>query len=424
MPALSFDTDTMQVSGGLSGTGQLATNKDGSLMAVFSFHDVDLATQPAITGSRPFVLMSEGDLRITVNVSVKGGNGAHTTHGTGIAGGGDGGDANRSETSGNPLAGQGPGGSPGNSSGAEDSSSGGGGFGGAGGDGTSTGGPAYGDPFLSSLSGGSGAGGTRNKGGGAGGGGIGLVAADVLEIMGSATIDAQGGKGAASVAQFTSGGGSGGGIVLRGSSIILQGTLNASGGNGGNASGGQLNGGGGGGGRIAVYYHTSLNTNDSSISVSGGIPLGSNETANPGAVGTIHFGLDDEGRANQWLIVETGNSNVTASAWDMDYDNDGLSARIEYAIGGTTTTDDRSLLPLLENDGSGGFDFVYNRRLSGKDVADYQVETTTNLLSPVWVMLAPDELRTTPHPTLSDFEVVRKIVPGDQSRRFIRLRVR
>ncbi|MGJ8652310.1 MAG: DUF4955 domain-containing protein [Opitutaceae bacterium] len=424
--ALTFDTDTLQVTGGVTGTGQIGINDDGSLVAVFPFLDVDLTTAPTIAGSRPIVIMSKADLRVDTDINVDGAKGAHTVHGVGISGGGDGGDANRVDdvTPGNPVDGQGPGASLGNISGLDDNTPGGGGFGGAGGDGTGAGGSTYGDQFLSSLIGGSGAGGSRNKGGGAGGGAIGLVAADTLEITSIANIDAKGGLGTGSSTQLTSGGGSGGAILLRGKQVILNGNLDADGGKGGNASGGQENGGGGGGGRIAVFYHTSLDTTGSSLSVNGGLPVGTNPTGQPGAVGTIYIGLDDDGLADQWLTSETGTPNPTLADWLIDYDGDGLSARLEYGLGGSTSTSDQALLPTINPDGSGGYDFIFNRRQTGIDFADYIAETLTDLELDDWVLLNPLATDITAHPTLSGFDRVTLALPNGETKRFIRLRFR
>ncbi|MGJ8638748.1 MAG: DUF4955 domain-containing protein [Opitutaceae bacterium] len=424
--ALIFNTDTLQVSGGVAGSGHLATNKDGSSVAVFSFLDVNLTTPPIISGSIPLVIMSQSGLRLDTEINVDGGNGAHTVHGLAVSGGGNGGDANRVDdsTAGNPTVGQGPGGSLGNASGSEDSTSGGGGFGGAGGDGTSAGGVVYGDPFLSSLIGGSGAGGTRNKGGGAGGGAIGLVAMDALELTSNATVSAEGGNGAGSGAQLTSGGGSGGAILLRGQDVILNGSLDVSGGAGGDARGGQLNGGGGGGGRIAVFYRTSLNTAGFSLNVAGGLDQGTASIAGAGAAGTIYYGLDDDGLADQWLTIETGVTSPTIVEWSVDYDGDGLSALSEYGLGGSASTADLALLPELVQDGSGGYSFSFNRRQSGIDSADYIVETSTSLESDDWLRLTPNEDDTVAHPSLSGFDRVSVSLPEGDGERFIRLRFR
>ncbi|MEJ6569379.1 MAG: hypothetical protein QNL80_10970 [Akkermansiaceae bacterium] len=422
--ALTFDADSLQVSGGVSGTGELVTNQDGSLVVVFAFLAIDLTTEPTFVGSRPLVLASQGDLRIATDLVVSGSNGAHTEQGEGIAGGGNGGDANRSETPGNSFDGQGAGGSLGNTTGNEDSTSGGGGFGGAGGNGTGLGGPAYGDQFLSSLTGGSGAGGTRNKGGGAGGGAMALVAADLLEIVTGATIEAKGGGGSSSSAQLTSGGGSGGGILLSGKNVLINGELDADGGDGGSGIGGQLNGGGGGGGRIAVYYQTSLDTTGSSITAGGGGARGSNPTGQNGADGTIYYGLNNDGLADQWLTSQTRISSPSPADWLVDYDNDGLVARLEYAFGGSISTSDHSLLPKMVADQEGGFDLIFNRRQSGIDSSDYLVETSITMKQGEWLILEFDESNAVPHPALSGFDRVSVPVPLDAGRRFVRMQIR
>lgn len=421
---LTFDTDSLNLSGGFSGKGELVENQDGSFIALFAFLDVDLTTQPIIIGTRPLMLVSQGSLRLAADLLLAGGNGTHTVQGNGVAGGANGGDANRSETPGNLLDGQGIGGSPGNTTGNEDSASGGGGFGGRGGDATVSGGTIYGDRFLSSLTGGSGAGGTRNKGGGAGGGGIGLVAAGQLEITSSSTIDVRGGNGSSSSAQFTSGGGSGGAILLSASSVLINGTLIADGGDGGHGIGGQLNGGGGGGGRVAVFYQRSLDVAGASVSVVGGEPRGSNFTGQDGADGTIYYGLNNAGLADQWLTAETGISNPGEADWLVDYDKDGLIARLEYAFGGSTSSSDVALLPKLKTGGGGDFDLVFNRRQYGIESSDYLVEISSSLDPNEWTLLDYDKINAIAHPTLSGFDQVTVSVPFDVARRFIRLQLR
>ena len=421
---LSFDTDTLQVSGGLTGTGQLSQNPDGSFVAVFAFLDIDLTTEPSISGSRPFVLVSQDDLRIATDLEIRGRNGTHTNHGEGRVGGGNGGDAHRAETPGHPFDGQGQGGSPGNTTGNEDSTSGGGGFGGTGGNGTSACGPIYGDHFLSSLTGGSGAGGTRNKGGGAGGGALGLIATNLLEITNDASIDARGGTGNSSDAQFTSGGGSGGAILLNGKNVLISGELNADGGDAGDGRGGQLNGGGGGGGRIAVFYQSTLDTAGSSVTVDGGEARGSNPTGQDGGNGTIYYGLNNAGLADQWLTAETGITNPSPADWLVDYDNDGLIARLEYAFGGSTTTQDSSKLPRVFPDGSGGYQVLFNRRQTGLARSDYLVETSITMEQNDWSPLGISGATTAPHPTLGGFDQVTIPLPADTARRFVRLKIR
>ena len=299
-----------------------------------------------------------------------------------------------------------------------------GGSGGDGGDGSSAGGFSYGDAQLSSLIGGSGAGGTLNKGGGAGGSAIGLVASETLEVTDNATIRARGGKGTGSGSQLTSGGGSGGAILLRGEYVIINGTLDVSGGNGGNASGGQLGGGGGSGGRIAIYYHRSLDTTNSTLTVSGGQPIGAFSSAMPGDDGTIYTGLDNDGLAAQWLNNETSIADPTTIDWSTDYDNDGLSARLEYSLGGSTTSADTALLPNLSTDTSGAMQYRYSQKQSGIDPADYIINTTTTLDPDDWTLLVPQKVEIIPHPTLSGYNQVTVTLPSGELRRFIQLRIR
>lgn len=424
--ALTFNTTTLRLSGALTGQGQVATNVDGSSVAVFAFHKIDLTSKPTVLGSLPLVLASHGDLRIAADVVVHGGNGSGSDPGVGVAGGGDGGGggADRPESPGKPWDGQGPGGSEGRVHGSEDFATGGGGFGGAGGDSSRPGGPSVGDRFLSSLSAGSGAGGTKHHGGGAGGGGIGFVANGVLEISSWAQIAARGGDGGSGDAHFTAGGGSGGGILLRGKQIVLNGTLNADGGNGGVAGGDQPNGGGGGGGRIAVYYQTSLDTEGSKLTAAGGSPRGSNATGQQGANGTIYFGLDHTVRANQWLAAETGISDPTPADWTIDEDRDGLDTRLEYALGGSTATHDAHLSPTIAISDQGEYAFIFNRRQIGLTPADYVVETSKTLRSDDWHPLAFDDARIKPHPRMPGFDQVAVPLPVDAPARAFRLRLR
>jgi len=139
---------------------------------------------------------------------------------------------------------------------------------------------------------------------------------------------------------------------------------------------------------------------------------------------TIHFGSGDAGLGDKWLTNETGITNPTQADWEVDFDGDSLSARFEYALGGSPSTPDVSLLPELISDGSSGYDFIFNRRQSGIDPADYLVETSTTLRPDDWFRLAPDESRTTPHPTIGGFDQVIISLPIDGSRRFVRLLVR
>ncbi|MEM9446319.1 MAG: hypothetical protein AAGA18_13325 [Verrucomicrobiota bacterium] len=424
-PAITFDTDSLKMTGGLTGLGELAANSDCSTIAIFSFEDVNFATEPHIIGSRPLIIMSKKDMLIDTIITVEGAKGSHAAHGIGVAGGGNGGDANRPDSTGYPFDGQGLGGSSGNRTGRDDISSAGGGFGGAGGDSSFEGGVAYGEPHLTTLMGGSGAGGSRNKGGGAGGGAIGLVAQDHLEVSVASQIIARGGDGASSSNQLTSGGGSGGAILLRGKTVEIKGLLNAEGGDGGDASGGQLNGGGGGGGRIAVYYHQSYDASGSIITVKGGQSNGVNNTGEDGFDGTVYFGLDDAGKADQWLMSETGLLEVSPIDWQTDFDGDGLAAKLEYALGGSTASDDSHLIPSLHLVGSELYHFRFNRRQTGIDLNDYIVEISTTLQEDDWSPVRIDESLTT---QISDPEgyqqVVAPVLVNDNKAIFVRLHVR
>ena len=205
---------------------------------------------------------------------------------------------------------------------------------------------------------------------------------------------------------------------------FLLGILDVSGGNGGNASGGQLGGGGGSGGRIAIYYHRSLDTTNSTLTVSGGQPIGTSSSAQPGADGTIYTGLDNDGLAAQWLNNEISIANPTTIDWSTDYDNDGLSARLEYSLGGSTTSADTALLPNLSTDTSGAMQYRYSQRQSGIDPADYIVNTTTTLDPDDWTLLVPQKFEIIPHPTLSGYNQVTVTLPSGELRRFIQLRIR
>lgn len=132
----------------------------------------------------------------------------------------------------------------------------------------------------------------------------------------------------------------------------------------------------------------------------------------------------NDSMANQWLTNETGISSPTPADWLVDYDHDGLSARLEWALGGSTTTSDVSLLPEMISDREDGYDLIFNRRQSGIDPSDYIVETSTTLESGDWAPAAPDEARTLPHPALEGFDRVVVHLPTSTSKRLVRLQVR
>ncbi len=290
--ALSFDTDTLTVSGGLTGTGELIVTPSGAEVAVFTFSGIDLQTSPSVSGQRGLAILSQSDLTLGggLSLNLNGGAGGHRVHGLGGPGGFDGGDSIRdaAEPGFTGVNGKGPGGSLGATS-SSDRSGGGAGYGGVGGGGEAAGGMVAGDLQMSELLGGSGAGATYNKGGGGGGGALALGAVGDLAIEAGVVIQANGGAGAGSGSQLTSGGGSGGGILVFGKDVVIDGALRANGGAGGSASGAQANGGGGAGGRIAVYYQDELTASGGAIEVLGGQPVGANTIGQPGDVGTVFY---------------------------------------------------------------------------------------------------------------------------------------
>ena len=437
-PALTFNTDTLEVSGdpileNSAVKGTYYPNRDGSLVAIFAFNNINLQTPPIIIGTYPIVIMSHNDITIGATVDTSGGNGIHQSHGLGRAGGGNGGDAFRRSTSEDPTDGLGIGGSPNSyiEDGAIDRPSGGGSYGGFGGD--SNGGDyiignTYGRVYLDILCGGSGAGGTHKKGGGAGGGGIGLITKNILTIESGVQINVSGGDGAESGNLDTSGGGSGGSILLSGAEIHIYGILDASGGDGGNTldrvpadSSDMIGGGGGGGGRIAVYYKDLLNIgNTDNITAAGGAVVGNNSNGQPGGAGTISF----VGPSEKWLYYQEGITNPLPEDWSTDYNNDGLSARLEYALGGSTSTPDQSIFPTLTLNGSNDFAFTFNQRRMGIDPTDYVVETSTTLQPDDWTELPRDGASIMPHPTMQDFDRIAVSIPGNEPKLFVRLRIR
>jgi len=117
--SVTFDTDSLAVSGAFSGTGVVQPQGTGLPdTAVFTFSGINLASGVAVNvvGSRPIALLSHGDATIAAFISVGGSSGGSSVSSTGRVGGGDGGAPG--------SAGAGPGGG---------GFAGGGGFGGAGG---------------------------------------------------------------------------------------------------------------------------------------------------------------------------------------------------------------------------------------------------------------------------------------------------
>jgi hypothetical protein len=292
MPALnvgedqevSFDTSALRVSGQTDGRGTIGTTGDGSTeAAVFAFESIQLraGSKVTVTGSRPLVLVSRGQIVIDTRLDLAGGDGGLQT--------------NRAESAGQPGPGGWAGGMPAKDRGGPadgpgagfnrrvkgGAAGGGGGFGGAGGESSPSdgggermrGGAAYGDPALSALTGGSGgAGGSHDRiasapsGGGGGGGAVALISLRAIQLGPNAAINVRGGD--SPRRPTTGGGGAGGAVVLAAPTVAVdaRAVVDASGGNAGqqtsiDRSDGRTNvgtGGGGAGGRIAVYSNQDL----------------------------------------------------------------------------------------------------------------------------------------------------------------------
>jgi hypothetical protein len=252
--SVTFDTDSLTVSGAFSGMGALQAQGAGlPSIAVFTFSSINVPTGVTVNiiGSRPIAILSQGDAMIgTLNVSAFGT--------TGRVGGGSGGAQG--------LAGQGPGG--GQAPVFPNSGGSGGGFGGIGGSGANQpaaiGGSSYGD-LAAALQGGSGGAGGQFAGaaGGAGGGAIEIGAVGALHV---GSVSANGAASVSQLANPTAGGGSGGAILLH-AAVVTGGSALASGGVGGRASGTLGAGGDGGGGRVLL--RTGAYTLNSQIPIAG-----------------------------------------------------------------------------------------------------------------------------------------------------------
>ena len=194
-------------------------------------------------GSSPFVLLSQGPVRIDGLIDVS------SSAARAGAGGGTGGAGVPAAAAG--VRGGGSGGGEGGLPGAGDydAGGGGGGFGSGGGHGGGTlgastggsGGVVYGDATLIPLVGGSGggAGAGPSRDGGHGGGAVQITSATSITIGPTGRIDAGGGggRGGPREGSTTSGGGSGGGsggaILLEAPTVAIEGSVGANGGGGG-----------------------------------------------------------------------------------------------------------------------------------------------------------------------------------------------
>jgi hypothetical protein len=230
---LTFDTDTLAVSGAFNGLGVVQSQGAGLPdIAVFDFSSVNVG--PGVTinivGFRPVAILSQGDMTIHPAISVTGvAGGAHGGGPSGM-GGGPGGGAGGFNFFGHAQPAGGGNFSYGNlSTGLQ---------GGSGGGGGASGIVIFGTP----PAGGS---------GGAGGGAVELGAVGNIVLTGGVNAaGANGNNGARDMFGFLftssgGGGGSGGGIIAHGATVT--GALAATGGGGG---GGLAGGGAGGGGRI------------------------------------------------------------------------------------------------------------------------------------------------------------------------------
>jgi len=306
---VTFDTDalTYSIEGGASGTGVVEPNDpvDANLPrgAVFTFSSFayDKTWSATVTGSRPLIIKSTGDINIGMRIdvgaplAVKGTGTPYPTGPAGPAGGYEGGEYR--------TDGYGPGGGKYINAGA-----GGGGYGGAGGrSGRANtelgGGVTYNDPELYGLYGGSGGAGAHyNYGSGGGGGGaVALEAAGNINLSADAKVQANGGDVIYPVIddQLPGAGGSGGSVrLVAGGSVTVAGTVSAEGGQGGDISNlvYPYVPGGGGGGRIALYSGTGVFNISGTVSVAGGRcgvnAVGEYAPATNGADGTIFYGVN------------------------------------------------------------------------------------------------------------------------------------
>ena len=150
-------------------------------------------------------------------------------------------------------------------------------------------GAIYGTLNTDSIEMGSGGGGSASGGaGGAGGAGI-TLNGDVVNILATGIVSANGSNGVQAILNGAGGGGSGGGIKINGNSVVFNGILRA---NGGNGQPGGYGSGGGGGGRIKIFSDASL-VNTGTVLVNGGAAGASNnETVpqTPGDTGTTFTG--------------------------------------------------------------------------------------------------------------------------------------
>jgi len=190
---------------------------------------------------------------------------------------------------------------------------GGGGYGGVGGEagrgyytGIFSGGPNYGDEEVPIPFGGSSGGWGSAEGGAAGGGGIEIIATGNVVLDANSEINAYGGSQAGGRADYPGGGGAGGSVrIIASGSVTNKGAINVNGGKGGDATGsGNMNdtGGGGAGGRVAIFYGTTKDLDDGTITADGGAKgtdLDNTALAQDGENGTIFIRSFSEAEPNR-----------------------------------------------------------------------------------------------------------------------------
>jgi hypothetical protein len=263
---------------------------NGSARFDFDGLDIQSGATVAVTGTRPLLIVSNGNIIVNTLIDVSGQNGWVTS---GILYGGGAGGPGGFAGGGKRTIGSGPGGGGTSTL----YGAGGGGYGGAGGassrvyrgssdGGNGLGGIAYGDSHVYVLQGGSGGGGGKNASGGGGGGGAIALAATSgnITIGSSGAITCNGGDGVFLTydpveMRYGGGGGAGGAIRMdAGHGIVtINGSLSVKGGHG---SGSQwmpsrtdyreYHSGGGGGGRIAVYSASGTYAGSATVTGAGG----------------------------------------------------------------------------------------------------------------------------------------------------------
>jgi len=120
---------------------------------------------------------------------------------------------------------------------------------------------------------------------------------------------------------------------------------------------------------------------------------------------------------SQWYYRYSGNSLTNSNNWSAVPNADGLSARLEYALGGNLTVPSPRIIPQIVN----GQQFVFNRRRDGIAASSYITEFSSNLKD--WTPILDSPL-VVPHPDLTGFDRVTVTLPSTTiPQTFYRLRV-